>query len=248
MRKSIAIIIAVLALQCHAQRGSIMTVDSQGNITPSNIVGTIHQLADAVAAAEAAAVKVEVLREIEIQISNAVHQITLYVNSLESVGYINGYVLEFEGAISVDTNAFASIVRFTPDTIVSDPDPDLFYCKINTYFSAVPATAPVIRYQTTLGRTNAWTMATVEQTFNEDVSVTNSSGVTVYETYAQIVSVPAAYRGAFFRVFGNIPGGAEATMLNVNNGISVNGRRGLTKVFSNGVDVIIFTGGVCTQN
>ena len=244
MKNIITALITIAVITCHAQRGQIMMIDSTGKVTPSNAVATVEQIAEAVAAAEAAAMQVEVMRQTEAQISNAVTQITQYINSLEGVGYIQGYVIEFEGAISVDTNAFSQIVRFTPNVVVSDPQAGMAYFKLNTYFSAIPALAPVVRYQTTLGRTNAWTQATVIDSYSEDVTI----GSVTYETYAQIVEIPNVYAAAFFRVFAQINGGGEAVMLNVNNGITVNGRKGLTKGFTNGVDILVIRGGICTMN
>lgn len=244
MKNIITALITAAVITCHAQQGQIMMIDSTGKVSPSNAVATVTQIAEAVAAAEAAAVQVEIQQKTEIAISNAIAQITQYINSLESVGYICGYVTEFEGAVSIDTNAYSQIVRFTPNVIVSSPQTGMAYFKLNTYFSAVPAVAPVVRYQTTLNRTNAWTQATVVDSYSEDVTINSVT----YETYAQIVEIPSSYVSAFFRVFAQINGGTEATMLNVNNGISVNGRKGLSKGFTNGIDVLVIRGGICTMN
>lgn len=244
MKNIITALITAAVITCHAQQGQIMMIDSTGKVSPSNAVATVTQIAEAVAAAEAAAVQVEIQQKTEIAISNAIEQISQYINSLESVGYIYGYVTEFEGAISVDTNAYSQIVRFTPNVSVPEPQTGMAYFKLNTYFSAVPALPPVVRYQTTLDRTNAWTQATVVDSYSEDVTINSVT----YETYAQIVEIPIAYQAAFFRVFAQINGGGEATMLNVNNGISINGVAGLTKSFTNGVHVLHVRGGICTVN
>lgn len=228
--------------------GWFVTSDSKGNISPSNAVASVKEVAAAVAADETARLKAEINAGIADSVSNEVTKIAAVINSLEGVGYIDGYVLSFEGSQSVDTNASSQIVHFEYDPDYSPQQSGMVYYKLNTWISADVDGTPVVRVCSTLGRTNNWASATVVSNFEESVLARVNGRDSIVETYGQIVEVPAAYAHSFFRVYAKLLGSGSSTLFAVNNGFSVNGQPGLTMAFTNGTNIVTFTGGIRTKD
>jgi hypothetical protein len=210
-------------------------------IYPSNVVATIESVAQSVAAAASAAAQAEAASQAAATVSNAVAGINEIVNSLEGIGYIRGYVLQFGSGIAADTNLTASIVQF--ESAGNNATNSLW--DIWTYYTQDPGTMPIVRYSESVGRTNLWDAATpVGTPAIEEITVDG----TVYEAYRHRLAMPLSYTSAFFRTFADVSGvGTNTIYLPVRNGIAVNGETPLTATFTVGTNAMRFVGGVRVQ-
>ena len=242
MKLRLIVCVLLMAIASGAQEpiAEILTVRGS-EIFPSNVVATIESTAAAVAAAASAAAQAEAAAQAAATVSNAVAGINEIVNSLEGIGYIRGYVLQFGSGIVADTNLTASIVKFA--AAGSNATNSLW--DIWTYYTEDPGTMPVVRYSESAGRTNLWDAATpIGTPAVEEVTV---DGIT-YEAYRHRLGMPLSYTSAFFRTFADVTGaGTNTVYLPVRNGIAVNGETPLTASFAVGTNTIRFVGGVRVQ-
>lgn len=218
----------------------ILTVQGS-TIYPTNVVATIESVAQSVAAAAAASAQAEAVAQAAEIVSNAVAGVNEIVNSLEGIGYIRGYVLQFGAGIEADTNMTASVVKFaSAGNNATNSLWDLW-----TYYTEDPGVMPVVRYSQSAGRTNLWDAATpVGTPAVEEVTV---GGIT-YEAYRHRLAMPLSYTSAFFRTFADVTGaGTNTVYLPVRNGVAVNGEVPLTATFTVGTNVLRFVGGVRAQ-
>jgi len=236
MRKTI-FILSLLAHCALAQDAEFVIVRPEG-ISPAGAVATIDQLASnavAVVAAEAALIAT----------SNAVEEVALLVdgvaqvvNSLEGIGYIRGYMLDFGVAgIEASTNVTATIIRYDHDVARV---PGYIYSDVYTYFSEEPGDWPTVRWtEAARGEANWMPLESVE------VELTNITvGATNYECYRNRVKIPEEWAGAFFRIFADAKQMQVGEFLPVRKGISVGGMEPLTAEFTVGGQTIKFVGGV----
>lgn len=233
-------ILAVAGARSAEPVAEILTVQGT-TIYPTNVAATVADVAGAVATAVSAAAKAEAVEQAAGMVSNAVAGVNTIVNSLEGIGYIRGYVLQFGSGIAADTNMTASIVKFA----AAGTDGTNSLWDIWTYFSEDPGVLPQMRMTESLDRTNAWNKAEIVGTPAVEEVL---AGGTLYEAYKIRVSMPPVYTSAFFRTFADIAGaGTNQVFMPVKNGVSVNGATPLTGTFTTGTNVFHFVGGVRVQ-
>ena len=233
-------VLFVVSLRAGQPVAEILTVQGS-TIYPTNVAAEVSAVAQAVAQAEAAAAQAAAVETAAAMVSAAVAGVTEVVNSLEGIGYVRGYVLQFGAGIEADTNLTASIIRFDP--VGTDGTNALF--DIYTYFTQDPGTLPVIRYSDSLGRSNEWSQATAVGT-PELTEVT--VGGTLYEAYRNRVAMPPAYAAAYFRTFADVTGaGTNQVYMPINNGVAVNGVTPLTATMQDGTNVYRWIGGIRVQ-
>lgn len=251
MKNLFLTLFAVAALLVRANEteiGTVVIAGSDNSLVPSNAVATIRELASAVAEAEANKAEAAIIRADQQYLDERMDYLQDEYDKREGTVYIKGFVRMFEGAVAVDTNATAQIMKFSRVTNFSGAQDGFVYYKFNTWFSVDIVEPPNLKYVRALGRTNSW--ETIETVYGawEDVEQIEDDEIVIYQTYAQIVEMPASYASAFFRVFADLLGSGEAVMFSVNNGVSVNNRPGLTKTFGEGADALCVIGGICVQN
>jgi hypothetical protein len=234
------LLIACLLL-CGVARGQafgLLTI-REGSIYPTNVVATVEQIAEAIAAASATSAKAEAAQAAAMMVSNSVDQIIALENARNSTGYVRGFVESFSAGIEADTNMTAAIVFM--DRVIDGTN---VYVDLYTYFSSDPGVWPVVRTTESLLRTNAW-----DEAYTVNVSVTNVLvGDTLYECYLNRVQVPSEASNAFFRVQADVQGGGTNQFyFPVNNGVSVNGIAPLTATFLAGTNTIRYVGGIRVQ-
>jgi hypothetical protein len=218
----------------------ILTVQD-GTIYPTNVAANVQSVAAAIASAQVAAAKAEAVEIAASLITNAVAGVTEIVNSLEGIGYIRGYVLQFGSGIEANTNMTASIIKFAS----AGTTPTNTLWDVWTYFTEDPGAFPLIRWSETADRSNEWSSATAVGTpALEEVLV----GETLYEAYRNRIAMPLEYDTAFFRTFSDVVGaGTNTVYLPVCNGIAVNDQIPLTATFIDGTNTFKWVGGVRVQ-
>ena len=240
--KRLAVLFLLVAAGARAGTiGELVKVSApDGAISPTGFVATITSVAQISAQAAAVAAQAEAVAQAAAEASQAVAQVQAVVNGLEGIGYIRGYVESFGAGIQASTNIQASIVKF--ESAGTTATSSLW--RAYTFFTEDPGSFPIVHYTQSLGDTNAWGTAT-----QISVVLTNTVvGETEYECYANTVSMPLAYTGAFFRVFADVVGsGTNAVYMPVRNGVAVNGTEPLTATFTVGTNVVRFIGGIRTQ-
>ncbi|MEI6210932.1 MAG: hypothetical protein WCR06_04835 [bacterium] len=232
---------AVAVVAAGDRVAEIVSVNPQtGAISPTGFVATISSVAQIAVQAEALAAQADAVAIAANDASQAVSQVQSIINGLEGIGYVRGYVLSFGSGIQANTNTSATIVKF--ERAGSTATTSLW--RAYTYFTSDPGVWPVVRFSRSLGSTNAWVTAT-----QVSVVITNTTvGGTQYECYANTVSMPLSYTGAYFRTFADVSGaGTNQTYMPVRNGVSVNGVDPLTASFTVGTNSIRFVGGVRVQ-
>jgi hypothetical protein len=239
-RRHVVAVVAVIgcSLSAAAQIGGLVQVSPSGQITPTNAVATIADVAQAVATAAAAAAEASVAASTASAVSNMLSDVNVIINGLEGVGYIRGYTIDFGVSGSEpNTNVTATIVDFVPN--VSN-DVTYTYSDVYTFFTESPAEFPVCRWSASAGRTNEWDVA-------ESVAVDlveRLVGSTLYECYRNTVRVPVVSSTAFFRVFAEAVQSQVGAVLPVQNGVSPSGREPLTLSVTAGTNTISFVGGI----
>lgn len=212
-----------------------------GTIFPSNAVATVSDIASnavqAVAVAQSALVVSNAAAEVEAMIDD----VSAVINSVEGIGYIRGYMLDFGvSAAEVDTNQTANVIRF--DHNISN-DVASVYCDVYVYFSAEPATLPVLQLASSPRDDATWT--TLESVATALTTITVDS--TSYECYRITVAVPIALSSAFLRVFATAQSTTVGSYLPVRNGIKVGSYEPLTASVTCGTNTFTFVGGIRVQ-
>jgi hypothetical protein len=237
---SISLLCASVVAGADEPVAELLTV--QGDVIyPTNVAAQVSDVAAAVAAAAAAAAQADAVAAAATLVSNAVAGVGEVINSMEGVGYIRGYTLQFGAGIEADTNLVASIIKFAAaGRTATNSTWDIF-----TFYTEDPGTLPVVHYTRSLGRTNAWSSATPVGA----ATLTNILvGSTWYECYRNRVSMPASFSNATFRTYADVAGsGTNVIYLPVRNGVAVNGVTPLTATFASGTNVMRFLGGIRVQ-
>ena len=163
--------------------GTVVVVDSNHNLYPSNAVASVRAIAEMVAEAEVDRATAMAIRLDLEWLGERLDYLLKEYDKREGVVYIKGFVRMFEGAVSVDTNATAQILRFVPVNGFSAARPGYVYWKFNTWFSADVQEPPTLKYCSSLGRTNNWeTITTVYGAWEDVVQVEDGEAV-VYSSF-----------------------------------------------------------------
>ncbi len=238
MRKLTALIVfSFFCMAAMAQQAEFVLVED-GKLRPEMAVASMADIASNTVAAivvmEAAQVQANTAAAVEAEID----VVWGVVNSLEGVGMIRGYMVDFGVSETLaNTNVTATIVKYAHN--VSN-DVEFVYSDIWTYFNEAPATLPVVRWATSPRENAVW--ANLESVETELEWVT-AAGVQ-YEAFRSRVKLPIAQEAAFYRVFAEAEQQQVGSYLPVRNGIKVGNHEPLTGEFVVGTNVIKFVGGV----
>ena len=212
-----------------------------GTIFPSNAVATVSDIAAAAVQAVAVAQSALIVSNAAAEVEAMIDDVADVINSVEGIGYIRGYALDFGvSAAEVDTNQTANVIRFDYD--VSN-DVASVYCDVYVYFTAEPATLPVLRLASSPRDDATWT--TLESVATALTTITVDS--TSYECYRITVAVPIALSSAFLRVFATAQSTTVGSYLPVRNGIKVGSYEPLTASVTCGTNTFTFVGGIRVQ-
>jgi hypothetical protein len=212
-----------------------------GVLFPPLAVASVEQITSnavqAVAVAQAAAIVEAAAEEVQAMVDD----VSEVINSVEGIGYIRGYVLDFgvsEGEIN--TNATANVIRFDFD--VSN-DVSFVYCDAYVYFNEEPATLPVLQIASSPRDDAEWTTLASTETELTEITV----DAVLWECYRIRVAVPAALSSAFLRVFATAAAQTAGSYLPVRNGIKVGSHEPLTATIPCGTNTVRFVGGIRVQ-
>lgn len=237
MRK---IVVSLLMLPLCASADGLVLIQG-GQIRPEGAAASIEQLSSNAVAAATTAAAAAAAEAAADEVSEMVGGVTAIVNSLEGVGMIRGFLLDYGVSESVpNTNATANIVKFVPN--VSN-DTVYAYCDLYTYFSEEPASFPRSRWSTSPRADAEWNEA-------ESVSVVLTRVVVGgfdYECYLNTVRVPVAYSNAFFRIYAEATQGVVGAYLPVQQGVQPGSHEPLTGTWMIGTNQISVVGGIVPQ-
>jgi hypothetical protein len=212
-----------------------------GELFPPLAVATVEQITSnavqAVAVAQAAAIVEAAADEVDAMIDD----VSAVINSVEGIGYIRGYALDFGvSAGEINTNVTANVIRFDFD--VSN-DVSYVYCDAYVYFNEEPATLPVLQLASSPRDDAEWTTLTSTETELTTITV----DAVVWECYRIRVAIPVALSTAFLRVFATAQSTTVGSYLPVRNGIKVGSYEPLTATLTCGTNTVRFVGGVRVQ-
>lgn len=220
--------------------GFIIRVNSDGTFYPEGAAVSVSEMAQIVAQVEASAWQLELAETNSVLLQAAVDEINGILNSLAKIGYIQGEVVSFDGAVEVNTNATCTILKMEQATH-SPANTNMTYWALYSYFTAEPDDYPAVRYSRSLTNgTQLWDRAPVVD--SSVVLLTHTDGQ-VYECYKSVVELPKEYSEAFMQVFADVFAPSDLTYFDVENGVSPGGRTPLTLE----IDGIKFVGGIRCQ-
>ena len=239
MRKAI-ILAALMPLFAIAQDAEFVLV-KQGEIHPAGAVATLEDISQAAVQALVVAQSAMTVSNAAAEVQAMVDSVGEVINSVEGVGYIRGYVLDFGVSESeVNTNATANIIRY--DHAVSN-DVTSVYSDIYVYFSEEPAELPVLQWAGSPRVDATWqTLPSVATTLT-----TITVDAVQWECYKITVAMPLDLSAAFFRVFATAQQQQVGAFLPVRNGIKVGAFEPLTAEVMCGTNTIKFVGGIRVQ-
>ena len=240
MKKLSTYCVVLFAASALAQDPEFVIVDG-GKIKPELAVATMSDISSNAVAAMVVAQSALTVSNAVAEVKTLVDGVTQVVNSLEGIGYIRGYMLDFGvSETKANTNVTATIVKYAHN--VSN-DAQFVYSDLWTYFTEAPASLPVVRWATSPRADAVWTDLQSVENVLEFVVV----GGIQYEAYRTRVRLPASQSTAFHRVFAEAVQQQVGAYLPVRNGIQVGGFKPLSGTFNVGTNVIKFVGGVRVQ-
>lgn len=230
----------LLPFFCLAQDAEFVLVKS-GEIFPDGAVATVSDITSNAVHAIAVAQSAAIVSAAAWQVGQMVDDVADVINSVEGIGYIRGYALDFGvSGVEANTNCTATIVRY--DHSVSN-DLTYIYSDVYVYFTEEPSTLPVLQWASSPRVEATWEALTSVATTLTTVTV----GATTYDAYRITVAEPIALASAFFRVFAEATQAAVGSYLPVRNGIKVGAFEPLTAEMMCGTNLIKFVGGVRVQ-
>lgn len=206
-----------------------LMVDQFGNISPAGYAAGLTEIAQAEAAAAANQQSAALVTNTTAAASNVVNDVVDALTGTFGFCYVTGHTVSFAGAVEVSTNATAQIVycQFGAAGTVTTNDVQHTGHYIWHVYSETMNATPEIKYKENLSGTNAWTVCELQST--AEFSNTNVNGVAYETVYRSTVWLPSSYDSAFFMAFCEIlSGGSAGALLDVYDGLSVNGKTGYT--------------------
>jgi hypothetical protein len=240
MKRIIILIFIATALMATAHEAEFVLV-RDGIIKPELAVATMSDISSNAVAAMVAAQSAVTVSNAVAEVQVLIDGVTDIVNSLEGIGYIRGYVLDFGvSEVHINTNITATIIKYEHDV---DSDSTHVYSDLWTYYTEEPATLPVVRWATSPRENAVWT--DLESVENELEWVT--VGGAQYEAFRTRVKIPLEISSAFYRVIAEAQQQHVGSYLPVRTGIKVGGYEPLTEEFTVGTNVIKYVGGIRVQ-
>ena len=237
----IALLVLITAIVGHAQVvGEFVTVNQDGELNTA-AVATVTQLSSNAVESAITAARADAVAEAAAQVAEMVDGVSQIINSVEGIGYIRGYVLDFGvSGVEANTNATATIIKYVHN--ISN-DVDYVYSDVYAYFSEEPATLPVVRWANAPRLNATWQEVTSVAT----VLTTTTVEAVTYDCFRITIAIPASRATAFFRVFAEAVQSTIGSFLPVQNGIKVGNNTPLTGEYVCGTNVFKFAGGTRVQ-
>ena len=227
--------------------GMIFAVDAEfvlmkgGVIYPDMAIATIADITANTVQAIAVAQSALVVSNAAAEVQGMIDSVTEVVNSVEGIGYIRGYALDFGvSGVEANTNVTCTILRY--DHGISN-DVSYVYSDVYAYFNEEPSTLPVLHWAASPRTDATWTALTSVATIETQITV----DATLYDCYRITVALPIELATAFFRVFAEATQQAVGSYLPVRNGIKVGSFEPLTLEAMSGTNVFKWVGGVRVQ-
>lgn len=206
-----------------------LMVDQNGIIQPTGYTAGLSEIAQTEAAAAANEQSAALVTASTAAASNVVNDVVDALTGTFGFCYVTGHTVSFAGAVEVSTNATAQIVfcQFgAAGTVTTNGVQHTGHYIWHAYSETMNAT-PAVKYKENLSGTNAWTVCEFQST--AEFSNTNVNGVAYETVYRSTVWLPSTYDSAFFMAFCEIlSGGSAGALLDVYDGLSVNGKTGYT--------------------
>ena len=238
--RSFIVSLFLIPLFCLAEDSEFVLVKG-GEIFPDGAVATVEDITANAVQAIAVAQSAVIVSNAAAQVEAMVDDVADVINSVEGIGYIRGYALDFGvSGVEANTNCTATIVRY--DHSVSN-DLTYIYSDVYVYFTEEPSTLPVLQWAASPRVDATW--ATLTSVATELTTVT--VGAITYDAYRITVAEPIALASSFFRVFAEATQSAVGSYLPVRNGIKVGSYEPLTAEMTCGTNVIKFVGGIRVQ-
>lgn len=239
MHKLILLILVVPSL-IFAVDGEFVLMKN-GQIYPDMAIATIADITENAVQAIAVAQAALVVSNAAAEVQGMIDSVTEVVNSVEGIGYIRGYALDFGvSGVEANTNATCTIIRY--DHGISN-DVSYVYSDVYAYFNEEPITLPVLHWAASPRSDATWTALTSVATAETQITV----DATLYDCYRITVALPIDLATAFFRVFAEATQQAVGSYLPVRNGIKVGAFEPLTLETMSGTNVFKWVGGVRVQ-
>ena len=186
------IVCLFLAPLLAAAQSSEFVLIKDGEIFPIGAVATVEDITQNAVQAIAVAQSAAIVSNAADQVAAMVDSVADIINSVEGVGYIRGYMLDFGvSASEVNTNATATIIRY--DHNVS-ADATNVYSDVYVYFTEEPASLPVLQWAGSPRTEATWATLTSIDTVLTNITVDAVS----WECYRIRVGIPLALSTAFF--------------------------------------------------
>lgn len=239
MRKFILLILVIHGMVFGEDAEFILM--KNGQIHPEMAIATIADITanavQAIAVAQAAVVVSNAAAEVQ----GMIDSVTEVVNSVEGIGYIRGYALDFGvSGVAANTNVTCTILRY--DHGISN-DVSYVYSDVYAYFNEEPSTLPVLHWAASPRNDATWTALTSVATIETQITV----DATIYDCYRITVALPIDLATAFLRVFAEATQQAVGAYLPVRNGIKVGAFEPLTAETTCGTNTFKWVGGVRVQ-
>lgn len=236
-----ALLIIPLAVMAGSPVDSEFVLVREGEIHPAGAVATVEDITANAVQAIAVAQSASIVSNAAAEVQTMVNSVADIINSVEGIGYIRGYALDF-GVASLDdlTNTTATIIRYDHDVARDGTD---MLCDVYVYFSEEPATLPVLQWAGSPRTDATWAQLQSVSTTLTQVTIDNI----IWDAYKIRVKIPIALSEAFFRVFATAQQQQVGTFLPVRNGIKVGSYEPLTAEFTSGTNTFKFVGGVRVQ-
>lgn len=242
MRKLLtALLIIPIAAMATSPLDSEFVLIREGEIHPAGAVATVEDITANAVQAIAVAQSASIVSNAAAEVQAMVNSVADIINSVEGIGYIRGYALDFGvAAEDISTNTTATIIRYDHDVA---RDGDSMLSDVYVYFSEEPATLPVLQWAGSPRTEATWSQLESVSTTLTQTMVDNI----LWDAYKIRVKVPIALSEAFFRVFATAQQQQTGAFLPVRNGIKVGSYEPLTAEFTSGTNTFKFVGGVRVQ-
>lgn len=222
-----------------------LTVDQDGNLSHSNIVATVSDIAISAAKAELAETKAAAAASSAAQATNALNTVAQELSSRELVIYRQGYISAFDSTVFLSANCTCMITGVRPGAAISEDG--TLSCTEITYALTENASGivPVVKYNDSISTPKSdWGAANAtESPVPVSGQFTSSDGTVFGFQYKIRVWTPVGDTGFYFiQINPGDPLGSGYTF-DIAGGI----KDGITKTVTVDGLVITISGGLITD-
>ena len=185
MRKLLtALLIIPIAAMATSPLDSEFVLVREGEIHPAGAVATVEDITANAVQAIAVAQSASIVSNAAAEVQTMVNSVADIINSVEGIGYIRGYTLDFGVSdVDVSTNTTATIIRYDHDVARDGTD---MLCDVYVYFSEEPATLPVLQWAGSPRTEATWSQLESVSTTLTQITI----GAVVWDCYKIRVKVP----------------------------------------------------------